>query len=193
MKLFERHSLDFYRSDCRMREAQSDDVRYSLIRADDFPWNRHPATHHFATYRKRFQDGGRAMIGEIGGTVVFTAWLACSALRIDELRCTWRLPDGCAVVYDVVTESAWRGRGIYPEALRRIGTALAKEGKRHFWIYAEADNASSRSGIKKAGFEQAGRVNACIVVGVAFRSGDLDRIPGLAHGFSRLFHQRRAS
>lgn len=193
MKLIERHSMDFYRSDCRMREAQSDNVRYTLISAEDFPWNRHPAAHHFATYRTRFQDGGRAMIGEIGGTVVFTAWLACRALRIDELRCTWQLPDGCAVVYDVVTEPAWRGRGIYPEALGRIGTALAKEGKRHFWIYAEADNASSRRGIIKAGFEKVGRIDACIVAGIAFRCGDLDRIPGLGHGFSQLFHQRRAS
>lgn len=199
MNLIERHTLCFYRRDCTHGEVLSNDVRYVLVGADGFPWNDHPASQHRATYRARFREGGRAMIGTIDDAVVFTAWLADRALRVDELRCTWRPPPGSIVVYDVVTEPAWRGRGIYPEALRRVGVALAEEGMQHLWIYAEAGNTASRGGIVKAGFGQVGCVDATILLGVAITRGDFDRIPGLPSGCFRVFgrtrrtHRRRVS
>jgi RimJ/RimL family protein N-acetyltransferase len=171
MRLFRAHTLRFYRRGCHPVVLLTGDVSWHTVCAADFPWETHPLKEFTGQYRARLADGARALIGTQSGGIVFSAWIASARLHIDELRFTWTIPDGDAVVYDCVTMPDARGRGIYPEALRRLSGMLAEEGVRHLWIYADADNAASLRGIKKADFEYRGSITARIFPGWTCSSG----------------------
>lgn len=171
MKQFGAHTLRFYRRSCHPVVLLTGDVSYHLVDAAEFPWETHPLKEFTGQYRARFSEDARALIGTQDGRIVFSAWIASARLHIDELRFTWDIPDGDAVAYDCVTMPEARGRGIYPEALRRLSGMLAEEGIRHLWIYAEADNAASLRGIEKADFEYHGSIRARILPGWTRRSG----------------------
>ena len=174
--LFGHSHLRFYRRNIIPVVLLNGDVTYRLADAASFPWDRHPGHAHAAAYRKRFEEGGRALIGTVDGELVFTAWIARHRLRVDELAWTWRIAPADAVVYDVVTTEAWRGRGIYPEALRRLAGLLAEEGLRFLWIYAERTNAASIRGIEKAQFAYRGDIACLHLAGVALRRGRVERV-----------------
>lgn len=176
MKLLAFHRLRFYRRICAPVVLLSGEVSYELVDADRFPWQRHPSSQHFTVYRERLRDGGVALIGRVGEEIVFTAWVAKHRLRIDEIAWTWTLAEPDAVAYDVVTEPAWRGRGIYPEALRLLSGLLAESGTRHLWIYAEEENAASIRGIVKAQFEYRGSIEARRLAGAVLRSGRVEGV-----------------
>ncbi len=171
MKLFGTHTLRFYRRSCHPVVLLTGDVIYRIHDADDFPWDTHPYKEFSRQYRARFADGARALIGTQSGCIVFSAWIASVRLRIDELRFDWRLPEGDSVIYDCVTMPDARGRGIYPDALRRLSGMLAEEGGRRLWIYAEEDNPASLRGIEKADFEYHGSISIRILPGWTRRSG----------------------
>jgi RimJ/RimL family protein N-acetyltransferase len=154
----------------------SGEVSYELVDADGFPWQRHPSSQHFTVYNERLRDGGEALIGRVGEEIVFTAWVVKHRLRIDEIAWTWTLAEPDAVAYDVITEPAWRGRGIYPEALRLLSGLLAETGTRYLWIYAEEENTASIRGIVKAQFEYRGCIEARRLMGAVMRSGRVEGV-----------------
>ncbi|MFZ1731197.1 MAG: hypothetical protein WBQ23_01730 [Bacteroidota bacterium] len=166
-----KNRLRFYRQLCAPVIVLSGEIEYRLTEAEDFPWESQPMPQHNAVYRQRFADGEQALIGSSGGEIVFIAWVERKSLRIDELAWRWNLQDAEAVVYDVVTMDAWRGRGIYPAALRRLCGLLAEDGIRHLWIYAEEENSSSLRGIEKALFEYRGSITAKKIFGMTLRQG----------------------
>lgn len=176
MMLYARHRLRFYRRRCVPVRVLSGAFDFRLCDTEEFPWEAHPMTAHHPVYRERFVAGGRALIGSSDGDLVFTAWLQQHALHVDELGWTWRLRDTDSVVYDVVTFDAWRGRGIYPRALRELSGMLADAGVVHLWIYAEADNASSLRGIEKADFEFRGTIIARTIAGFTWRRGRVEGV-----------------
>lgn len=163
--LFAAASLRFYRRSCLPVVLLTGEVEYRIVGREDFPWGSHPLQEFLDQYRARFDEGARALIGVEGDTVLFSAWIASTRLRIDELGFLWRLPEGAAAVYDCVTRPEARGRGVYPEALRRLSGLLAEEGTRHLWIYAAPENAASIRGIEKAGFEYHGSIAMRRVLG----------------------------
>ena len=135
---------------------------FMLIRdADAFPWTGTPRPEHHDTYRARFARGHSALTGVVDGAQAFVAWIACTALDVDEIRFRWMLSAGERCVYDVVTEAAFRGRGVYPAALSwfaRQHAAGAEPGR--VWIYCDASNSASRNGIGRAGWVYAGSVRS---------------------------------
>jgi hypothetical protein len=131
---------------------------------------------HSSVYRQRFAEGGQALIGSNGSEIVFSAWVQRKNLCIDELAWRWSIPESDAVVFDVVTMDGWRGRGIYPEALRRLGGLLAEQGVHHLWIYAEEENGASLRGIEKAQFEYHGTIEACRIAGLTLRRGKVEGV-----------------
>ncbi len=171
MTLYARHRLRFYRKHCVPEKILSHAIRFHLVGAEQFPWESVTTPQFLAVYRERLAAGGQALLGRSDDTLVFTAWVQWHALRVDELALTWELQDSDAVVYDVVTVEAWRGRGIYPEGLRQLSVMLAERGMRSLWIYAETDNASSLRGIEKADFEFQGQISACTIAGTTIRRG----------------------
>ncbi|MBE0645171.1 MAG: hypothetical protein IH600_13900 [Bacteroidetes bacterium] len=176
MRIFAHYQLRFYRRICEPVLVLSGEIEYRLVDSTAFPWDKNPRPGNINVYRQRFADGGVAFIGRSGEEVVFSAWLQRSRLRIDELSWTWNLPHTDAVVYDVETMDAWRGRGIYPEALRRLSGLLADEGLRYIWIYAEAGNTASLRGIEKAFFDFRGSLSALHVIGLTFRRGTVEGV-----------------
>jgi GNAT superfamily N-acetyltransferase len=171
VSIIKKHTLQFYRQTCFPVTLLTSDITFRFFDEEDFPWKSHPLREFAEQYRSRFSVGARAFIGLADDTVVYSSWVQPQALVIDELRWTWKLVPGDAVVYDVVTMPDWRGKGIYPDALRRLCGMLAEQGTRHLWIYAERENASSIQGIRKAGFEYHGEISALHLVGTTRRSG----------------------
>lgn len=176
MNVCVRRRLRFYRRVCGSGARATGALVYALVGAQDFPWTRHPAASLFETYRERFRDGHRAYIGDAGGEIAFTAWVAEKSLRVDECAWRWTIAATDAVVYDCVTAEQWRGRGIYPEALRELAQLLAADGRRHLWIYADAMNAASLRGIEKAEFEFRGEIASCTFLGWTMRRGRVDGV-----------------
>ena len=178
MSLFERHHLRFYRRTCAPVTLLTGDIGFHLVGAHDFPWAAHPMQEFLDQYRQRFASGVRAWIGMDGDRVAFSSWVEERRLHVDELHFTWNLAPPDAVVYDVVTTPEYRGRGIYPDALRRLSGRLAEEGLRHLWIYAEEGNESSLRGIAKADFEFRGSIRSSSVMGMTRRSGKVAGVNG---------------
>lgn len=119
---------------------------------------------HAAVYEQRLASGHVALVLMHADAMMHVSWIARGALRVDELGCTLRLPAGTVCIYDVVTADAWRGRGVYPAVLgwlRRHAHEAFDAGR--IWIYCEEENASSRRGIEKAGYEHAGRRRALVL------------------------------
>jgi hypothetical protein len=57
-----------------------------------------------------------------------------------------------AYVSNCCTAATYRGRGIFPAALRALASALSREGKTALYGYVEAENDQSAAGVRKAGF-----------------------------------------
>lgn len=171
MNLFDRHHLRFYRRTCAPVTLLTGDIDFHLVNAHDFPWGVHPLQEFLDQYRRRFASGVRAWIGMDDDRVVFSSWVEEHRLHLDEIHYTWKLSPPDAVVFDVVTMPEYRGRGIFPDALRRLCGRLAEEGLRHLWIYAEEENESSLRGIARADFEYHGRIRSSTLFGMTRRRG----------------------
>ncbi len=176
MRICERHHLRFYRRTCVPVTLLTGDIDFRLVNVHDFPWGAHPMQEFLDQYRQRFASGTRAWIGMDDDRVAFSSWVEEHRLYIDELHSTWKLAPPDAVVYDVVTMPEYRGRGIYPDALRRLCGRLAEEGLRHLWIYAEEKNESSLRGIAKADFEYHGSIRSSAMFGVKRRRGNISGV-----------------
>ncbi|MBR9978424.1 MAG: GNAT family N-acetyltransferase [Bacteroidetes bacterium] len=170
MRLFRRTSLLFFRHDCVPVTVTTGEIVYRLVGEAEFPWEAHSFQRHRATYRRRFAEGGTAFIGYKDTEIVIHAWLVAGMLRIDELAMDWRIPEQVVAVYDVVTIPAWRGQGIYTEALRRL-PGLLEGDVRYLWIYADKENTASLRGIRKAQYSPIGMITARRFAGMTFRSG----------------------
>lgn len=178
MSLLKQHTLRFFRQTCFPVTLLTGEIAFTLCDAEDFPWDAHPLQEFHEQYRTRFAEDTRAFVGRSCDTVVFSCWVQQHRLSIDELRWEWQLGSAEAVAFDVVTMPEWRGKGIYPDALRRLCGVLAEEGVRHLWIYAEEDNAASLRGIRKAGFEEHGVISATHLAGLTRRSGVVKGVNG---------------
>ncbi|MCB2204266.1 GNAT family N-acetyltransferase [bacterium] len=176
MKLFSRQSLRFYRRSCFPVVLLTGNPSYTILGADDFPWDAHPLQEFLGVYRERFARGDRALLGHDNGAIVFSAWICSGTLEIDELNYTWHIPEGDAVAYDCITMSEHRGKGIYTAALRRVSGLLAEEGVQHLWIYVDEANTASRRGIEHADFEYHGSITSRRILGRVSLEGS---VPGV--------------
>jgi len=105
----------------------------------------------FETIEERFTDGHRAYVAWWNEQPAAWGWVATRAATIGEMGATFSLPPGDRYLWNFVTISAFRGRGIYPRLLQAIVRAEAPTTER-FWIAYAPENRASGSGIAKAGF-----------------------------------------
>jgi ribosomal protein S18 acetylase RimI-like enzyme len=61
--------------------------------------------------------------------------------------------DSIAYVGDCITAPQYRGRGIYPRGLVRLGETLRQEGVTSLYLYVEDENFASRRSVVKVGFQ----------------------------------------
>lgn len=148
------HHLIFYTAPAEPQEPASVPGLAFTVYLDetDVPFDVLPCPRYEAVYRDRLRSGHELLVGLLDDDVVFSAWLADTVLRVDELRWYWHVQRDDMVIYDVITAAHARGRGIYPAALRFARTLAVRRGLRRCWIYAEHGNSASRRGIEKAGF-----------------------------------------
>ncbi|MBL0176690.1 MAG: hypothetical protein IPP94_15745 [Ignavibacteria bacterium] len=168
--------IDFFHAATAAPESGGDQF-VVVASANAFPWHLLDDHAHDNAYRARFRDGARVVLRIEGEALAFRCWLASGTLEIDELATRWSLPTGDLCVYDVVTSAAFRGRGLYPEALGWIRRHTPSPAPvRRVWVYCSAQNASSRRGIEKAEFTHTAQCSALLFRGRAvWRHG---RLPG---------------
>jgi GNAT superfamily N-acetyltransferase len=128
---------------------------------------------------RRFEEGHRPYAALLGDEPVAYGWAAKVAGGIDELNFSFTLSSGNCYLWDFVTRSAWRGRGIYPQLLQAI--LRQEDAVNRFWIGYEARNAASARGIAKAGFEVVGDLNVVdgrVTSFLVFEDGERARAAG---------------
>jgi hypothetical protein len=86
---------------------------------------------------------------------------------------TLRLGDGECEIRFCLTFPEFRGRGLYPAALRAIQRYLSERGFERCFICVMDDNLPSIRGIEKSGFRFAGRVRLRKMFGIPI-GGNLD-------------------
>lgn len=101
---------------------------------------------------RRLETGHKAYIASIQDEPVGYGWTASKTVGVIEAGLEWPLTPSDRALWDFVTLEGWRGRGIYPRLLQAILRLEAAEAER-FWIGHRADNAASKRGIIKAGFQ----------------------------------------
>ncbi len=104
-----------------------------------------------AEIQQRFDRGHRAYIATIDGAPAAWGWVATTSATIGELRASFTVPSSDRYLWNFVTLSAFRGRGIYPRLLDAIVEAESADAER-FWIAYAPENHASGTGIAKAGF-----------------------------------------
>lgn len=107
--------------------------------------------------RARLGAGNRCYVAYLDGVPVSYGWVARADASIGELQVDFRLAGANRYLWDFVTLPERRGRGLYPRLLQSI---LRSEGTadHRFWVINAPENTASESGIRKAGFREAGNL-----------------------------------
>jgi RimJ/RimL family protein N-acetyltransferase len=124
----------------------------------------------------------RCFVGRSNGTVCYLSIVSTSGFSVPE-RLSVQFQSGSADAYvgNCFTVNTYRGRGVYPCALRELGLALRSEGRQRLYLFVERDNLASIRSVEKAGFR---RVAICRVLKWRGRSKQswamLDKRAGVA-------------
>lgn len=101
---------------------------------------------------RRFAAGHRAYVATWAGIPAAFGWVATRTASMGELGLTLTIDPTDRYLWNFVTLSAFRGRGIYPRLLLEILAAESALGASRFWIAYAPENHASGSGIERAGF-----------------------------------------
>ena len=102
-----------------------------------------------------YRDAERGKLGHI-------SWI----YRAQDPNRTLRLGTGECEIMFCLTDPEYRGRGLYPRALKAIQRHLRELGYRRCFICVRDDNASSIRGIEKSGFRLVGKTRFRKIFGV---------------------------
>lgn len=106
-------------------------------------------------YESRFSKGEILCVLEKDKKIIAYGWINPNPNHlIGELVLQLEYGDKCEVLYDFETDVAYRGKGLYPFLLQRIGNRNHKPKL----IYVLVENKSSIKGIEKAGFRHLGNI-----------------------------------
>jgi RimJ/RimL family protein N-acetyltransferase len=93
-----------------------------------------------------------------GGELGHISWLVPAEIAMQEANGILRLDKADAEITGCETLPQFRGRGLYPFAIRQICALAAQQGVSRIYMKTHAGNRSSRAGIEKAGLTQVSRV-----------------------------------
>jgi len=94
----------------------------------------------------------------VDGAIAHISWLIPRSEDRRILPRVLKLRDGEAEITACLTLPEFRGRGIYPYAIRAIAREAGELGIRRLYMKTKTDNLASQRGIEKAGFERYGQV-----------------------------------
>lgn len=103
---------------------------------------------------RRFDCGHRCFAVVEGNDILSFFWVMTGRRYVPELRLNFKLTQQQAWMYNAVTVSNARGKGLYSRVIRHIEDTLSKEGFEEFFIDVNKRNSSSIKGIAKAGFRK---------------------------------------
>lgn len=106
-------------------------------------------------FKKMLQDGHLGVFAEVEGKIVSHAWLQiCKDSRNKYNRAYGKLKDNEAIIHFCNTSTEYRGKGIYPLLLYKIGNIyFHKYPTGVLYISTKPNNNSSQKGLKKVGFK----------------------------------------
>lgn len=107
--------------------------------------------------RKRIANNHVAFVAYMNNVPAAFGWMARNKALIGELNHEIILPIGNRYLWNFRTMEPFRGLGIYPALLQYI-IQSEKDNANRFWIIHAPENTASLKGIKKAGFEYAGKL-----------------------------------
>lgn len=112
--------------------------------------------------------GEQCFVGEVGGRVVFRMWVVAPEPGwLAGANAEWARKRSC-YIHECYTNTQFRGRGIYPAALRWVAARLRDEGYEALWLHVMPDNTAGTRAVEKAGFR---RVAAAVSGEVTTRVG----------------------
>jgi hypothetical protein len=94
----------------------------------------------------------------LGAAIAHVSWLLPSSAVLRDPPILLELREDEAEITGCETISAFRGRGLYPYAIRRIVEVARSCGIRRVYMKTRDTNESSQRGILKAGFERVGSI-----------------------------------
>lgn len=104
-----------------------------------------------AHIQSRFDENAHCYVGFLEDVPVGYGWVGTKVEHIRQVGLVWPLGEEDCALWDFVTLSEFRGRGVYPHLLQAILRAESVSVER-FWIGHQGQNTSSERGIVKAGF-----------------------------------------
>lgn len=99
-----------------------------------------------------------AYVVRLGAAIAHVSWLLPSSAVVRDPPVLLELREDEAEITGCETIPAFRGRGLYPYAIRRIVEVARSRGVRHVYMKTRDTNESSQRGILKAGFERVGSI-----------------------------------
>jgi RimJ/RimL family protein N-acetyltransferase len=113
----------------------------------------------FSRQGERLQELGynEAYAFFLNEELVHVSWLVTSVHDRSSIAEDLQLKAGEAEITHCYTASQWRGRGIYPKAVRLLCGEAASMGIRRLYMVTSSQNTSSQRGILKAGLKPCGR------------------------------------
>ncbi len=115
---------------------------------------------------QRLHAGQACAVARHGKDVVAYCWLACTPVRVDEIRQLVVPGPEDVYLYDAFTMPSWRGCGLFSALLRHLLVFARARARKRALIFVLASNRASRRAIERAGFEIFGRVSRVEICGL---------------------------
>ncbi|NUN48628.1 MAG: GNAT family N-acetyltransferase [Candidatus Brocadiae bacterium] len=106
-------------------------------------------------FRPRLATGDRCWLGWVDGRLAHQTWTSTSRAFIPQVEYWAALAPDELYIYDCITLPEYRGRGLYPAALRFASRAHLAEGRRRAGLGILSGNTPSLHGASRAGFRPA--------------------------------------
>lgn len=136
------------------------DLEFRPLTSDDFAKMRH-RTDRFGEQARLYYDqrGINSAFGIfVNGELGHISWAYTAKEYEREPYERFRLGVGDAEIVNCFTADAYRGKGLYPHAVRMIVPLLLSRGFNRIFMNIEPSNEASRHGILTAGLKSYGRV-----------------------------------
>jgi GNAT superfamily N-acetyltransferase len=129
---------------------------------------------------KRLMSGDLCFLAYVGGEPVSYLWTCMGQWRVKDEDPPRRLPESAAFLYDAITRSEWRRRGIYAALLQRAAQDLAALGIQELLMLVDDRNTAAQRSPRALGFHPSSSVIQIsrILKLVTFRRGCLHSSSG---------------
>lgn len=119
-------------------------------------------------FEQFLSSGDRGYFAYLDGKCVHRSWVKHTPQTVHLHPClTMRLQENEAFIHYCETAPQARGKNIYPHVLTKIADDF-RDRKKTF-IAVNAKNVGSIKGVKKAGFQEAGRWKLLVLLGIRIR------------------------